>query len=195
MLRAQSRFAPLMLASMVLACSSSPAPPPPWPSGIAALVGTEDVVTRVNLHPDEVRTRLYAVNYQQAGLIPLCTPVVLLELETDRMRFRVEETGRTYEYLNHKAAAERFRTNLARFFGTDCPRDELDQLGELDQRGIRQGKALPGMTRRGVFLAMGPPPRHVNPTLEADRWIYWRNRFNRIAVEFDVDGRVTGIRN
>ena len=37
----------------------------------ANLTGASEVYTLVNLHPDEKRSVLYAVNYQQAGLILL----------------------------------------------------------------------------------------------------------------------------
>ena len=31
------------------------------------------------------------------------------------------------------------------------------------------------------------------PSLEGDTWIYWRNRFKTMAVEFDNDGKVKNI--
>ena len=35
----------------------------------------EKVYTLTNLHPDPLKRKLYAVNYQLAGFIPLCTEV------------------------------------------------------------------------------------------------------------------------
>ena len=35
-------------------------------------------------------------------------------------------------------------------------------------------------------------PRHATPSSDAERWIYWKNRFDRMAVVFR-DGRVAGI--
>jgi hypothetical protein len=85
------------------------------------------------LHPDNERSRLYAVNFQQAGLIPVCSEVEYLELGRKSFKFRVVDTGRVYEYINHKASAEPFPDHLRRFFGPDCPRAELDSLSTLDQ--------------------------------------------------------------
>ena len=51
------------------------------------------------------------------------------------------------------------------------------------------------MTKAGVRFAMGFPPPHVTPSLDAKRWIYWTNRVNRIAVEFDAHDRVIGVTN
>ena len=147
------------------------------------------VYTKTNLHPDEAAKRLYAVNYQQAGLIPLCTAVTVDEVQSDVMVFTVQDTGRQYHYIYHKAAAEPFPDHLKRFFGFSCPENEPASLSAIDQEGIRKGKALKGMSKRGVILAIGLPPRHVTPdTDRMDQWTYWSNRFNRFIVEFDDSG-------
>lgn len=152
--------------------------------------------TLVNLHPDNERSRLYAVNFQQAGLIPVCSEVEYLGLSRNSFRFRVLSTGREYEYVNHDAAAEPFSDHLHRFFGARCPREEIESLSDIDRQGIREGRAIVGMSRRGVILAMGHPPRHVNPDPNAPTLMYWKHRFNRVEIQFGgPDDLVTGIRN
>ena len=184
-----SAFAPVVL--LLVACAAAPPP-----HAFDALVGGAEVVTLTNLHPDEARARLFAVNYQQDGLIPVCSRVTLTERTSERLTFRVEATGKVYEYYHHeKAAAEPFPDHLARTFGSACPRAALDALSATDKRGVQLGKALPGMTKQGVVFALGHPPRHVTPSLDANRWVYWTNRMNRIAVVFDASGRVTLIEN
>jgi hypothetical protein len=178
------------LSLSLIACASSGPP-----HAFDALIGSPGVVTLTNLHPDERRSRLFAVNYQQEGLIPVCSAVALLDRNGKRLVFSVKATGKQYEYYHHeKAAAEPFPDHLARYFGTQCPRDEIAKLPALDRRGIEQGKALVGMSKRGVVLAMGYPPPHLTPSLDADRWLYWTNRMNRVAVTFQ-NGRVSGIEN
>ena len=177
--------ASVSIAVLLAACASAP-PPHPFND----LIGKPGIVTLVNLHPDEERAVLYAANFQRSGLISMCTPVELVDLDSERLVFRNLKTEKTYEYVDHDAAAEPFQAHLARYFGTDCERDSVAQMSEIDRKGIRQGKALEGMTKHGVVLAMGYPPLHVNPTLESDRWIYWMNRFNRVAILFDEAGLV-----
>ena len=70
----------------------------------------------------------------------------------------------------------------------------LDNLSNTDRKGIKEGKAYAGMTKQGVRVALGYPAVHRTPSLEDDIWIYWRNRFQTIAVEFDQRGKVTHIR-
>lgn len=111
------------------------------------------------------------------------------------LRFRVLKTDRTYDYVHHKAAAEPFEDHLRRFFGRQCPAQEVERLSELDAKGVRQGEAFVGMSKRGVVLALGPPPRHVTPDLDSSRWVYWKNRFNRVLITFDAEGNVNEIRD
>jgi len=176
---------------LVAACASPPPPPHPFD----ALIGRSGVVTLTDLHPDEPRSRLFAINYQQAGLMPVCSPVTLLERNAKRLVFRNDASGKTYEYYHHEAVREPFGDHLARYFGTECPRKELDALPKIDREGVRLGKAMVGMSKRGVVFAMGYPPPHVTPSLDADRWFYWTNRFNKVAVLFDEGGRVLAIEN
>jgi hypothetical protein len=177
---------------LTLACAEKVANMEGGPQ-LLPLVGAEGVYTLVNLHPDEVRARLYAANYQQDGLIPLCSPVRLDTLTSKRLTFTVLKTGKTYTYDYHKAAVEPFPAHLSRYFGTVCNTAAVERLSPVDRKGIQMGKALEGMTRQGVIYAMGYPPPHRTPSLDGDRWIYWRNRFDTFAVVFDQNGRVMGI--
>jgi hypothetical protein len=176
-----------LIAALALSCLACTSPPPPH--AVDALIGSPGVVTLTNLHPDEPRSRLHAANFQQGGLIPVCSEVALLERTQERLVFSVNATGKRYEYYHHKAAGEPFADHLMRYFGTACPRDQLAALDPRDREGVKQGAALPGMTKQGVVFALGYPPPHVTPSLEADRWIYWTNRFNRKVVVFE-GGRV-----
>jgi len=179
-----------VLVSMVLVLAACAGKPPPHPFN--NLIGRQGVVTLTNLHPDEASSQLYATNYQQIGLIPVCSHVTLLELTTKSLRFRDEATGRTYEYRNHAAAGEPFQDHLARYFGYECPA-AVASLSEIDKRGVTLGSAQVGMSKQGVIFAMGYPPPHVTPSLESNRWIYWLSRIQKEAVVFDDGGHVLGV--
>lgn len=182
------RFAVAMLVLLLAGCKS-----PPPPHAFDALVGRPDVVTLTNLHPDEAGSRLYATNYQQIGLIPVCSRVTLLERNAKRLRFRNEASGKTYDYFYHASAVESFPDHLTHYFGSECPRQALDALSDVDRQGVALGKPITGMTKRGIVFAMGYPPPHVNPSLDADRWIYWLGRFEQEVIVFDGSGRVMAI--
>jgi hypothetical protein len=71
----------------------------------------------------------------------------------------------------------------------------LAGLSDLDRKGITEGAALIGMSKDGVRIALGYPAAHKTPSLQSNNWIYWKNRFNTIAVEFDENGKVKNIRD
>jgi hypothetical protein len=68
-----------------------------------------------------------------------------------------------------------------------------DDLSDVDRQGIEAGKALVGMSKEGVKIALGYPARHRTPSLEDNRWTYWKGRHETYVVEFDADGKVARI--
>ena len=70
----------------------------------------------------------------------------------------------------------------------------LKGLSKKDREGIRLGKAMVGMTKKGVMMALGYPACHKTPSLEDGIYIYWQSRFKTLAVEFDSKGKVIRIR-
>lgn len=155
------------------------------------LVGASDVYTLVNLHPDEQRHRLYSVNYQQSGLIPRCSKVKIESVSKRKMTFRLLDGDREYDYVFHDTLRDPIPKHLDKVFGKKCDRN-LEGMSEEDRRGIRAGSVLPGMTKRGVTLAIGYPPEHGTPSLDSDIWTYWKNRFAKMTVSF-TNGKVTGV--
>jgi hypothetical protein len=69
----------------------------------------------------------------------------------------------------------------------------LKGLSATDLKGIKEGQALKGMTKKGVRIAWGYPARHRTPSLDDDVWTYWRNRWATTAVSFS-NGKVTEVR-
>ena len=73
---------------------------------------------------------------------------------------------------------------------TSSKKVNLNELSEIDQKGINSGKALVGMSKKGVRIAQGYPAAHRTMSLKSNSWIYWRNRFRTKVIEFDTDGKV-----
>jgi hypothetical protein len=156
------------------------------------LIG-QTVYTLVNLHPDEPRQRLYSVNYQQPGLIPLCTKVKLESIDKRKLTFRVVGKDREYDYLFHNSLREPIPKHLDRYFGKKCE-PKLESLSDVDRKGVQSGSVMPGMTKRAVVLAIGYPPEHATPSLDSDVWTYWKNRFGKMQVHF-TGNKVTEIKD
>jgi len=151
------------------------------------------VYTLVNLHPDEKLSKLYAVNYQLSGLIPVCSEVQFEKVGKKRLVFKVSQTGKTYTYDHYRALPETFEEHLSKVFGASCDREKIASLSQLDRDGIQSGTVSVGMTKPGVIYAIGYPPGHATPSLEMNEWKYWVNRFSTMLVVFDATGHVSNI--
>jgi len=68
----------------------------------------------------------------------------------------------------------------------------LKGLSATDLKGIKEGRVLKGMTKKGVEIAWGYPAKHRTPSLEDNVWTYWRNRWVTKAVTFS-NGKVTSV--
>jgi hypothetical protein len=68
-----------------------------------------------------------------------------------------------------------------------------EDLSEVDRQGIEAGEARVGMSKLGVEIALGHPPMHRTPSLEDNRWTYWKDRRRLCVVEFDDSGKVARI--
>jgi hypothetical protein len=151
--------------------------------------------TLSNLHPDMAKRLLYATNYQQAGLIPVCTDVTVTKINKGEMVFDYQGVAYTFEYDKHqKGAGVSFQDVVKAYFGPACDKAKMNALGAADKDGIRAGQPKIGMTKAGIVFAMGRPPFHANPNLDANYWLYWRNKFGKTGLEFDEKGKLTGIR-
>jgi hypothetical protein len=158
-----------------------------------ALKEGQAAVTLVNLHPDEVRGRLYAVNYQQPGLLPMCSEVKIDDIGRKRIKFTVKETGKQYSYDYHKSAVDPFPEHLKLYFGERCDMAKVKSFSKEEREAIKEGRARVGMSKDAVIFAMGYPPKHKTPSLEGNSWRYWMNRWNTKLIEFDDKGKVNKI--
>lgn len=177
---------------MIGACAPSVIPPDPNASH--PLRASPEVYTLVNLHPDEDDQELSSVNYQDDGLIPLCTPIRVTFLNTEELRFTVLASGRSYRYIFHDTMKMTPGEHVARFFGTRCDRSMVQTLAPIDQQGIREGRALVGMSKEAVLLAIGYPPEHATPSLDSDEWRYWLGKLDTMMVIF-AEGRVVELKD
>lgn len=182
----------LALISALSACSSAPFIESK--TGINLQETNETVYTLVNLHPDMGNNRMYSVNYQQEGLIPLCSPVKIQDFNDKVLTFKDLSDDRVYTLIKHGSSPD-FPAYLNQYFGTDCDNDKIKTLSKIDQEGISRGEALVGMSKEGVILAIGYPPAHKTPSLKGRKWMYWATRWDRFAVEFDQDGLVSNIKD
>ena len=187
MRRIISVMASVTLFLGILSCSSTK----PIPTQ------TETVYLKNNIHYQEAKGVCKAsyANYTDPGLgheiLPVNTPVFIGKWK--RGFSIINSLDNTMVYFDFNI--ERMNMAVAEYLKiiTSPTRVSLDGLSEKDRKGIEDGKAYPGMTKDGVKMALGYPATHKTPSLESNRWIYWTNRWDTVAVEFNDQGIVTSV--
>ena len=69
---------------------------------------------------------------------------------------------------------------------------DLGRFSKSERDAINKGAVVKGMSKDAVVLSRGYPPSHATPSLDGDRWRYWKNRWATMYVNFQ-NGKVSGI--
>ncbi len=121
-------------------------------------------------------------------IIPVNTPIVLGSFQRG-FSFTIQDSGKKVIFEFDKKRMGMDKDAYIRLI-TSPTKISLKGLSDLDQKGIKDGKAYVGMTKEGVRMALGYPAAHRTPSLDANKWVYWTNRFVTRVIEFDGSGKV-----
>ncbi|MCP1726894.1 hypothetical protein J2T60_000859 [Natronospira proteinivora] len=165
----------LLVVGVLAACGG--------PSPIEHVEGNR-AYTQVNLWFDGNRS--IATNYQVSTRVPINTEVEIRDTSADVIVIHVPSMNQDIHLENVPGYTELDISGLYdRYFG-DSPAD-LSGFDASTREAIENGEVREGMSRDAVLKARGYPPAHETPTLDEDRWTYWRNRFARQIVHFSGD--------
>jgi len=135
---------------------------------------------------------LPVINYKTGKMIKAGTEVEDVKISNKFIKFLIPAINKTITFkINRK-----FQGNLDgdQLFKRTIITDKIDlitQRMESDEiSSIKAGILTKGMSKEAVLVSFGYPPLHKTPTLDVDTWLYWRNKFGKIKVNFDKSGRV-----
>jgi hypothetical protein len=174
-----------LLAMLVVACEPPrPRPTAGWPSN-AYLCCT----LRFN-NSHEASDAGY--DYRDKTVFRAGTPVHDLRVTAAKAEFVPEGDAKAYslEYRygrNVMTPSEYY----GRIFVDDDPLRGLDANAAV-REAIRNGRLLPGMSKREALMARGYPPAHRTPSTDGDEWLYYSHAKLCERVRF-VDGRIASI--
>ena len=168
---------------------------------VSAPVWAKDEVryTKFNIHTqtkDGKTHKASYANYTNPGaghvIIPAGSEILITKKRSKAFYFRFDNGKNKAIFEFHQP---RMGMSVAEYIGKISSAEpvSLDGLSELDRKGVSQGQALIGMSKKGVMTALGYPAAHRTPSLESSTWIYWTNRFGTLAVEFGANGKVSSV--
>ena len=152
---------------------------------------------KCNLHADPNNNKLSSVNYQLADkVLKWGTPIKINKISRGKVKFEASGEKFTYEIHKRTKKVTTVRDHLARFLTTDLKKlkTRVGSLSSVDKKGIEDARAMVGMSKQGVLIAIGYPPEFVvSDPMAASSWQYWRNRWGKFIVSFDTHGKVKDI--
>jgi len=168
---------------------------------LSTAAAAQDLYLKYNVHTQVDRANVlkgsYA-NYTNPGdghiIIPAGTKINITKKSRRGFFF-------SHDFSGQEAYVEYHQGNMGMSMDayieliTSASKVNLSKFSATDQKGIKEGRAIVGMTREGILAALGYPATHRTPSLESSRWIYWQNRFRTLAVDFGTDGKVSSITN
>ena len=162
------------------------------PQAAEAIQSGKAMYTQVGMWYEQNRKGLNQVigtNYNVGIFIPANTKVTMLR--TVRNGVVVDVKGVEVQVLNvSKYTGLGDGAFVDRTLGA-TPVD-LGRFSKSEREAIKKGTIVKGMSKDAVVLSRGYPPSHATPSLETDRWRYWKNRWATMYVNFQ-NGKVSGI--
>ena len=142
----------------------------------------------------EKPSRVYCINYQAGTMIPAGTEISDVVIKKNTVSFQVMKTGVKISiafnprYHGKDVTVETLKERLA----TTKTFDQLTAgFKPFEKEAISQGIVVKGMSKESVLTAFGYPPEHKTPSLDGDKWMYWKNRFLFVTIPFDENGMVS----
>jgi hypothetical protein len=184
-----TKYLGLAVLSVLLlgACAGRGGPP----ALVSEVASNPVYYTQVGMWSSERRNEIQATNYAVDHRIPPNTRVTVERVTSEAVVFLREDTNERMTLVNTQYTGENIEGLFARTFA----REQVD-LGRFNPEfrdAIERGEVVVGMSRDEVLVARGYPPVHETPSLDNDRWRFWRHRFATNNVHFGADGRVERI--
>ncbi|HWQ92447.1 MAG TPA: hypothetical protein VN673_12315, partial [Clostridia bacterium] len=131
-------------------------------------------------------------NYRRGVFLPVNSAVAFVKANRNQITVQLANG----ENLVIQNIQDYSGENIDGIFSRTLGKDKLDlsQFTTEERSAIAEGKAVPGMGKEAVTVALGYPPKHKTPSLESNEWRYWSSRYGTFTVRFK-DGKVAEVKN
>lgn len=131
-------------------------------------------------------------NWSTLPMIPAGSRIKVLEYGGNRAEVLIE--GRPMrlglDYGREKQTVQQF---VERLLLREDPAPVLAAWPEAVRNAVKKGQVGLGMTKPQVVASLGPPRLDVTPSQEATKWTYWTIAEQPIVLEWDAQGRLSGV--
>jgi hypothetical protein len=130
-------------------------------------------------------------NWSAMPMIPAGASIKVIDY--GRYRINVEIDGRKMRLGQDYGRQQPLEGWARRVVVQDDPRRKIAAWPAPVRDAVRAGKVAIGMSKEQVLAALGYPPMHQTPSLDAPQWKYWHTGFGSYLVVWDAAGRVKDV--
>ncbi|MBR4956393.1 MAG: hypothetical protein IKZ31_01425 [Lentisphaeria bacterium] len=131
--------------------------------------------------------QISSLNVQQGRVLPPGSEVEAIYADERLLQLK-DSKGCEYEiYFEPGEQLCDMRTFIRQLLTLQAPDAEFADIRPAMLPYVMRGEVVPGMTRREVTAAYGPPAKNRTPFLVNDTWIYWITPEQTIRVVFRGD--------
>jgi hypothetical protein len=191
-------FAVFLSAVFIAGVHASPAAQAADAKELKAKYEGKSFVLQFNLHVDDNVAEWQ--NFIEGDFVPVGSKVSVTKIDAKRATLAFQDPVRTVR-LDLDDAIPDATVILEHVLGATAP--AMKGFGKTDLGGIKKGRILEGMTRKAVFLAVGPPPysytppfRHdaaVNHDPKAEELTYMKATYDFLKVTFGSGDKVVDL--
>lgn len=133
-----------------------------------------------------------AINYKTGRIISVGSSVKDITVFDKKIEFFIPSLEIMMTVKINDAFDPSLNGNL--LFERTITQESFENLTEKftisEINAIKSGIVVNGMTKEAVIVSFGYPPEHQTPDMNLDNWYYWRNKWGKLVVEFDANGKV-----
>jgi hypothetical protein len=142
--------------------------------------------------------KIYSTNYHRGAILPAGTKVTVNNVSRKEISF-TDKDGLDFRIVyvsKHSSRGATVWDHFDQYFSEEDPMGKNGPFGRFTKKekdNIRQGVLAKGMSKDAALMAYGYPPSHKTPSISANQWTYWDNRFVTRLVLF-VDDKISNVR-
>jgi len=142
--------------------------------------------TCCNFHPRDAW--ISDANWLIHPMIPAGTPARVLSYGEYEVKLEID--GRPMTLGLDYGRRQNLREWAQRMIVAHDPKERIAAWPKAVRDSIALGKIAVGMTKEQVIVAIGYPPAHATPSLDAVQWKYWYDTHGTYNVVWDEAGQL-----
>ena len=150
-------------------------------------IAGQEYFLKVNIRYEHPK-KIYSTNYHKGARLKVGDKFKVTDVSGKKITF-TDKKGIEYVIIHHRKHNPIDLTELfERYFSktsVTASGGAFTKFTKKEQKNIRSGQIVKGMSKNAVLMSYGYPPSHRTPSLDGDDWVYWEHRWGSKIATFE----------